>query len=239
MRYTQHRWLIAAAIAIATGAGANSALADPFAVRVADVQGLSNSTSATNASTIDAINVAPDGIHLDVTWRVGQNTDPFGPGFGLQDFPRIGVSRFTNSEAGGTGRDLTVYDGIEWTLMSDRDVFVQPFIQTAPDWTFYEPTPGGYNLPGDMSSNVITLDFNDARNFSGLLPANIVHPDANSEIRANAFGLQIVGPGGLVVGDEVPGHIWIAGSFIPEPSAVVLLGLASLALVGFGRRPLR
>ena len=112
---------------------------DPFTPSVADIQGLSNATNASNLSTIDAINLAPDGIHLDVTWRVGQNVDPFAPGFGFQNFPRIGLARFTNGESGGTGRLMYPrpnhpdwYDGIKWCIMTDTNNFIQRVIQMWP-----------------------------------------------------------------------------------------------------------
>ena len=245
MKYRKLRWLLTIAAAIVSLVGANSALAqpaNPFSPSLADIQGLGNSTQAQNLSTIDAINMSPDGIHLDVTWRVGQNTDPFGPGFGFQNFPRIGVTKFTNGEDGGMGRLLyplpnhpTWYDGIKWCLMTDTNNFVQPFIQTAPNWTFYEPSNGGNSIPGDMSMQMSFLDFNSARNFAGLQPPNIVHPDGNGQIRANAFGLQIVGPGGMAAGQEISGHIWIT-RWIPEPTSATLLVLGVVGILGFGRR---
>lgn len=243
MKYRQLCWLATIAVAIESMVGAGSALAqDYFAPSLADIHGLGNSTSTSNLSTIDAITIAPDGIHLDVTWRVGQNDDPFGPGFGFQNFPRIGVTKFTNGEDGGKGRILNPrfnhpdwFDGIKWCIMSDTNIFSQPFIQTAPNWTFYEPSAGGNSIPGDMSMQMSILDFSDARNFAGLTPPNIVHPDGNGQIRSNAFGLQIVGPGGMMVGQEIEGHIWIT-RWIPEPTTATLL-LAGLAgILGFGRR---
>jgi hypothetical protein len=240
MKCKQHRWLLMIAVAIVGMVGASSALADFFSPSVADIQALSNATEASNLSTIDAIhptdpNDPMGGIHLDVTWRVGQNSDPFAPGFGFQNFPRIGLARFTNGENGGTGRDLTGYMGIKWCLMTDTDNFSQPYIQTAPNWTFYEPFNGGNGIPGDMSMQMSILDFNFARNFSGLLPNNIVHPDGNGEIRANAFGLQIGGPGGMVPGQEIQGHIWIT-RWVPEPSTATLLLLGAVGLLGRTRR---
>jgi PEP-CTERM motif len=234
MRCRQHcRWFMIA-VAIATIFDAGAALSQPYSPTVADVQALGNSTAATNFSTIDSIQMAANGIHMDVTWRTGQNTDPFGPFFG-QNFPRIGLTFFTNGESGGTGRNLSASNGIQWSIMSDQPVFSQPFIQTAPNWTFYEPANGGNNIPGDMSAQTSLLGFNSARNFSGLMPANIVHPDANGQVRSNAFGLQIVGPSGLALGEARPGHIWISG-VIPEPGTALLVALGAAALVGFGRR---
>jgi hypothetical protein len=247
MKYRKLRGLLAAAAAIACMVAASPAMAvsdDPFSPSLADIQALGDVTPGFNTnqlSTIDAIHLAPDGIHLDITWRVGQNSDPFGPDFGAT-FPRVSLARYTNGEDGGQGRLLFPrynhpdwYDGIKWCIMTDTNNFVQPFIQTAPNWTFYEPTPGGYGIPGDMSMQMVTLDFNDARNFSGLLPNNIVHPDGNGQIRSNAFGLQIVGPGGMVPGQPIPGHVWIT-RWIPEPTTATLLLVGIAGVLGFGRR---
>lgn len=250
MNYKELRWLVTVAAAIVSMVGASSALAvsvNPFSPSVADIQALSDQTSGFHGgqqlSTIDAIhytdpNDPMGGIHLDITWRVGQNSDPFEPNFG-QTFARVTLARYTNGEDGGQGRLLfPPHDGIKWCLMSDQNSFVQPFIQTAPNWTFYEPGPGGYGIPGDMSMQMVTLDFTDARNFSGLLPPNIVHPDGNGQIRSNAFGLQLGGPGGLVPGQPVPGHVWIT-NWIPEPSTAMLLLMGAVGVVGVARNYLR
>lgn len=227
MRYRQ-LWFVAIAVAIAGFVGANCARAStlPYSPTVADIQSLGDQTSGFSSgqqlSTIDAIHVAPDGIHLDITWRVGQNSDPFGANYG-QTFARVSLATYTNGEDSGQGRLLNPpYDGIKWCLMSDHNSFVQPFIQTAPNWTFYEPAGGGNGIAGDMSLQMSLLDFNDARNFSGLTPANIVHPDGNGQIRANAFGIQLGGPSGLVPGQPVVGHVWIT-QWVPEPSSALLL----------------
>jgi hypothetical protein len=243
MKYTQHRSLLmvaAAAVSMVVVRSAAAVPTNPFSPSVADIQALSDQTdgfhNGMQLSTIDAIHMAPDGIHLDVTWRVGQLNDPFDPNYGLT-FARVSLVIYTNSEDGGMGRLLNPpYDGIEWSLMSDHGSFVQPFVQTAPNWTYYEPFNGGNAIPGDMSLQMLALDFNFARNF--ITPGTIVHPDSNGEIRANAFGLQLGGPGGLVAGNPVPGHIWILSSIpepIHEPSTVMLL---VVAVVGLARRRL-
>ena len=123
MRFTQLRWLMAVAVAIVGLIGASSALADPYSPSVADLHSLGDNTSSFSSgnqlSTIDAINVAPDGIHVDVTWRTGQMDSSFRPYFG-ETFSRIVLTAYQNGEDGGTGRLLFPgYDGIKWCLMSD------------------------------------------------------------------------------------------------------------------------
>lgn len=241
MKYRQHRWLVMVAVATISMLAAGSALAaavNPFSPSVADIQSLIDATvgfsGGQQLSTIDAIHLSPDGIHLDVTWRVGQNTDPFGPNYG-QNFARVTVQNFQNGEDGGLGRLLDPpYDGIKWCIMSDLPVGGQPFIQTPPNWTYYQP-PSLIPVPGDMSSTMVTLSFDDARNFAGITPNTIVHPDGNGEIRSNAMGLQIYTSFAITPGQPVPGHIWIT-RWIPEPSTAVLMLLGLVGLVGRARR---
>jgi hypothetical protein len=240
MRYRQ-LWFVAVAVAIAGLAGANFALAaaiNPFSPSVADIQALGNDTvgfsGGAQLSTIDAINFAPDGIHLDVTWRVGQNADPFGPNFG-ETFARVVLRGYQNGEDGGQGRLLwPPFDGIKWCVMSDLAIGGQPFIQTAPNWTYYQP-PSLISVPGDMSNAMVTLSFDDARNFAGITPNTIVHPDANGQIRSNAMGLQFYAGFGLVPGQPVPGHIWIT-QWVPEPSSAMLLLIGAAGVLGRARQ---
>ena len=81
---------------------------------------------------------------------------------------------------------------------------------------------------------MLVLSFDDARNFTGVTPNTIVHPDGNGEIRSNSFGLQIYG-NGIVPGQPVPGHIWIT-RWVPEPSSAMLLVLGAVGLIGRARR---
>lgn len=229
-------WFAAIAVAIAACAGAMSAQAavNPFSPSTADIQALSNNTggfsSNNQLSTIDAIHIVPDGIHLDVTWRVGQNSDPFGANFG-ETFSRVVLSGYQNSEDGGLGRLLNPpYDGIKWCISSDVPIGGQPYIQTPPNWTYYQP-PNLIPVPGDMTNTMVTLSFDDARNFAGVTPNTIVHPDANGQIRSNSFGLQLYAQIALAPGQPVPGHIWIT-HWIPEPSSALLLLIGAFAAMG-------
>jgi hypothetical protein len=243
MKYRQHRWLAMVAVAIISLASASSALAvsvNPFSPSTADIQALVDQTggfsSNNQLSTIDAITMAPDGIHLDVTWRVGTGGDPFGTHPG-ETFARVVLSRFTNGEdpAGdppvARGRLLNPpYDGIKWCLMSDQPVSAQPFLQTAPNWTYYQPTNGTDTpIPGDMSNTMATLSF-DSTQQNGF-----VAPDGNGEIRSNSFGLQFFAGFALTPGQPVPGHIWIS-NWVPEPSTAVLMLLGMVGLIGRTRR---
>lgn len=226
----RRRWL-APTVAIASMCVASVSLADPFSPSVADIQALSDNTlgfsNSNQLSTIDAITMTPDGIMLDVTWRTGQMDSSFDPFFG-ETFTRVVLSGYQNGEDNGTGRLLFPgYDGIKWNVASDVDVSAQPYLQPAPDWTYYQVS-STIPIPGDTTSTMATLMFDDAQNFSGLTPDNIVHTDVNGEIRSNSFGLQIFGPS-PALGEEIQGQIWITNA-IPEPGAAALLVMSCLGL---------
>ncbi len=233
MKCTEFRWLMMVAVAVVSAFAASSALAAPFSPSVADIQALTDATSGfsqgNQLSTIDAMHTAPDGLHLDVTWRTGQMDSSFSPFFG-ETFTRVVLQGFQNGEDGGTGRLLFPgYDGIKWCVMSDLPVTAQPFEQPAPNWTYYQPTTDT-QVPGDMSNTMAVISFNST------LQNGSIALDSNGEIRSNAFGLQFFGPS-PPLGEEVHGHIWVS-RWVPEPSSAVLLlmGVAGLAGRARGRK---
>lgn len=240
MKYRQ-LCLVAIAAAIAGFTGVSSALAvasNPFLPTLADVQALSDNTSGfsngNQLSTIDSISVQPNGILVNVTWRIGQNSDPFGPNFG-ETFARVVLTRYTNSEDGGLGRLLSPpYDGIKWTIASDQPLSSQPYIQPAPNWTYYQ-VAATIPVPGTSTDTPVLFSFDDARNFAGVTPNTIVHPDSNGQIRANGWGFQSYAGFGLTPGQPVTGHIWVTAA-VPEPTTSMLLLIGAVGLVGRLRR---
>lgn len=202
-----------------------------------EIQGLGDVTAGFHSpeqrSTINSITNIPGGVELDVTFRIGNgDCDPLfgcGPGQPFADFSRVSTSAFFNGQ--NPRQDFASFDGFSVTVESSvEDVFVQPFIQTSPDWTFYEQSDGGDTIPAATPTSV-ALDFSDAQNFSGLLPANEVHEDANGRILANALGYQFLYNGTLVFGDTdtpdtaVNATIRITGTGIPEPATGLLIAL--------------
>ena len=141
---------------------------------------------------------------------------------------------YTNAENGSLGRLLFPgFSGVRWRVRSDHDSYVQPFVQTAPNWTFYEPIPGGNTIAGNLEWQWSTIEFDNAQNYSGVLPNTVVHLDGNGQIRDNSIGLQFGGPAGLVPGQEVRGHVSIFdwGSE-PEPGSATLVMLGAPGLLG-------
>jgi hypothetical protein len=236
MKCNQHRWLAMVAVAIVALAGTSSSLAvsvNPFSPSTADIQGLADNTaefsSSNQLSTIDAIHIAPDGIHLDVTWRVGTGSDPFGTHPG-ENFARVVLRGFQNGESEGLGRLLNPpYDGIKWCVMSDLPIAAQPFVQTAPNWSYYQPASDP-QIPGDMSLAMATLSFDSVQQGTGSIPL-----DDNNEIRSNAFGIQFFTSFAMTPGEPVQGHIWIS-NWVPEPSTAALMLLGMVGLIGRKRR---
>jgi hypothetical protein len=222
------QWLVLVAVAASSMWAAGAALAVPYKITVADLHALQNNTSSFSGgnqlSTIDAITVLPNGLQIDVTWRVGEGTaDPFVtyPG---ETFSRVVLGMNTNNESAGAGRLLSPpHDGMQWTLSTNTPVYAQPYLQTAPGWQYYQPAPGGYSVPADMSINMVGLNF----------VSDSIAPDGNGEIRANAFGIQMFGPA-PALGQSMSGRIILTG--VPEPSTALLVLVGAASMVVRARR---
>jgi hypothetical protein len=202
----------------------------------AQIQALTDQTtgfhsSGTQYSVINSITPIPGGIELDVSFAYGQNTSSFDPFPGIP-FARVSLQGFPG------GLDLTANSGIDWVVSASAPgVTAQTFLQTAPNWTFYEGNPS-QSLVGDGSDEDVALSFSSANNFSGILPAGIVHTDVDGKILANAWGIQF----GMFdlssqVGLGQPFDVTIQiTSAIPEPSCLVLVGASIVGLAASRRR---
>lgn len=246
MRYTQHRWLMMVAIAIAAMAGASSALADPYQWTPSQVQGLADVTAgfhggAGQLSTINSITPIADGVELDVTFRVGQETDPFGANYGL-GFARVSLS----GGLGFPGLDLSGFTSSSLKITTTTDLTVQSFLQTdfmeggavddgdaTPDeafsFLFWEHNDGvATGGPTDVD-----FDFASGTEFSG--DWGLANPQTVQGTGAiRAWGLQLAKFSGVAIGEPVNATITIQG--VPEPTSAVLVGLGLLGLGGIARR---
>jgi hypothetical protein len=176
-------------------------------------------------STVESITNIPNGIEVRATFRIGTGACDALFGCGPSDVEGMTFARITLMGTNFPGLNLTSFSSLSANVESSVDAFVQPFVQTDPNFTFYEQSDGGDGL-GAGGSALIGLDFAAARNFAGVLPANEVHLDGNGMRLARQFGYQIVG-NGVAVGQPVSAIIRITGvPAIPEPSAVALVGLA-------------
>lgn len=223
-----------AIVALAALTAANSH-AQNYTPTPAAIQALGDATSGFHSSTqysvINSITPIPGGIELDVSFAYGQDTSSFDP-FPGTAFARVSLQGFPG------GLDLTSSSGIEWIVSASAPgVTAQTFIQTAPDWTFYE-TASAPTLVGDGNPESVVLSFSNANNFSGVTPEGIVHTDADGKILANAWGLQF----GMFdlssqVGLGQPFDVTIQiTSAIPEPSCLVLVGASLIGLAAPRRR---
>ncbi|QDV74071.1 PEP-CTERM sorting domain-containing protein [Botrimarina mediterranea] len=201
----------------------------------AEIQALTDATAgfhnATQYSVINSITSIPGGIELDVSFAYGQDTSSFDP-FPGTAFARVSLQGFPG------GLDLTANSGVEWVVSaSEPGVTAQTYLQTAPDWTFYEGSPS-QPLLGDGSAESVIMSLSSANNFSGILPAGIVHTDVDGNILANAWGLQFgmfdlnsqVG-----LGEPLDVTIQITTA-VPEPSCLVLVGASLVGVVTMRRR---
>ena len=121
MRCRHHRWLMTIAVTIVGVVSASSSLAVPYEWTIGQVQGLADVTpgfhgGAGQLSTINSITPVANGIQLDVTYRIGQDVDPFGPDYGL-GFAQRFATRWTGISWAGPRR---VYKLVVQSYDDDR-----------------------------------------------------------------------------------------------------------------------
>lgn len=244
MKCNRCLWLSTIALAIVGMVGASSAVAVPNQWTAAQVQTLANVTTSFGSnqlSTINSITPIPNGIELNVTFKVGQNTDPFGPDFGAT-FARVSLQ----GGLGFPGLDLSGSTSSAFSMTTTTDVTAQSFLQT--DFTENGGTiDDGDATPGEAFSfyfwehndNVATggptavdFDFSSASEFGAWDKPNPTAVQGTNAIRA--WGVQIGKFSGITFGQPVTAIIRIEG--VPEPASAMLLGFATFGLFGFARR---
>jgi hypothetical protein len=232
-------------IAVTSVFCASSAFAVPYVWTADQIQGLVDVTPGFNSgqlSTINSITPIPNGIELNVTFKVGQNTDPFGPDFG-QTFARVSLQ----GQLGFPGLDLSAFTSSSFDVTTTTDVTVQSFLQTdfmenggsiddgdaipaeAFSFYFWEHNDGvatGGPTPADF-------DFAAGTEFGGWSLPSPQPVQGTNAIRA--WGLQLGKFSGITFGQPITATIRIEG-VIPEPATLSLIALAGLGMVGFARR---
>ncbi|HEX2475321.1 MAG TPA: hypothetical protein VHK01_11270 [Lacipirellulaceae bacterium] len=233
---------------------AGSALAVPYQWTAGQIQGLADVTAAFHSggapqlSTINSITPVSNGVDLDVTFRVGQDTDPFGANYG-RTFARVSLSGGL-----GSGLNLSGFTSSALQVTSATDFTAQSFLQT--DFTengttindgdanagetfsflFWEhndgvSTGGPTNVDFDFSSGTeFDGDGTGANTWNGANPKPVQGTD-----KIRAWGMQLGKFSGVVVGQPINARISLRGP-IPEPSSALLAVFAVLGAFGLTRR---
>jgi hypothetical protein len=246
MKCRRRRFSLALALAMVSIVGAGPVLAVPYNWGPAQVQGLADVTAgfhggAGQLSTINSITPIPRGIELDVTYRVGQEADPFGANYGL------GFARVSLQGSLGAGQNLSSFTSSALSITSTTDITAQSFVQT-------DFTEGGSVTDGDATSGeafsflfwehndgvgansptTVDFDFASGTEFDGNW--GVASPQqVQGTATVRQWGLQLAKFSGMTVGTPVNATIRIQ-SLVPEPTTVGLAVVAALGLVGFSRR---
>jgi hypothetical protein len=227
--------------------GATSAAAAPYAWTTAQIQELADVTAAFHGgagqlSTIDSITPLPGGVELDVTFRIGQEADPFAPNYGL-GFARVSLQGLL----GAPGLDLGAFTSSAVQVTTTTDLTVQSFLLTdfvengttvddgdatpaeAFSFLFWEHNDG-VGAPGPT---LVDFDFAQATEFSG--DWNVSNPQPVQGTDAvRGWGIQLAKFSGVEIDQPVGATIRIES--VPEPSPLGLLGPAAGVLLVLARR---
>lgn len=248
MNWLPLRRLAMLALALVGLNGAGSAWAVPYVWNASQIQGLSDVTAgfhggAGQLSTINSITPIPLGIELDVTYRIGQESDPFGADYGL-GFARVSLQ----GGLGFPGLDLGAFSSSSVKVTTTTDITAQSFLQT--DFT----ENGGAIDDGDATPDEsfsflfwehndsvatggptdVDFDFSSGTEFSG--DWNVANPQPVQGTNAiRAWGIQLAKFSGMSVGQSVNATIRIEG-VIPEPASAALFVLGAFGMLSIGRR---
>lgn len=249
MKYRQLRGLMMVAVAIVGMVGASQSFAVPYQWNVGQLQGLADVTpgfhsgGAPQLSTINSITPIPNGVEVNVTFRVGQETDPFGADYG-RTFARVSLQ----GGLGFPGADASAFTSSSFKVTTTTDFTAQSFLQT--DFTENGTTiDDGDATPGEAFSFLfwehndgvgtggptdVDFDFTSGNEFSGTW--NLANPQQVQGTNAiRQFGVQLGKFSGVAVGQPITATIRIEG-VIPEPGCAMLASLATIGVVGFARR---
>jgi hypothetical protein len=236
------------ALAMVSMVGARFAYAVPYQWGPLQVQGLADVTAgfhggAGQLSTVNSITPIPRGVELNVTYRIGQEADPFAPNYGL------GFARVSLQGSLGAGQNLGTSTSSALQITTTTDITAQSFLQTdfAENGTtindgdantaetfsflFWEHNDGVTAAGGPT---VVDFDFAQGTEFDGnwgvASPQQVQGTDT-----VRSWGFQLAKFSGVVIGQSVNATIQIV-SLVPEPTSIALAGMAILGLVEIARR---
>jgi hypothetical protein len=223
------------------------ASADPYFWTPAQIQDLVDVTAgfhggAGQLSTIDSITPIANGIELGVTYRIGQDADPFAPNYGLT-FARVSLQ-------GGFGVpsiDLSAFTGSALMITTTTDLTAQSFLQTdfsengtTIDDGDFDPTEFFTFLFWEHNDGVgaggpaeVEFDFSQGTEFDGNWEVLNPQPvQGTNNIRA--WGIQLGKFSGMTIGEPLSATIRIES--IPEPVTSLLVGLTAACALMVRRR---
>lgn len=244
MKTSRFRGKLVFAVATIGSVFGEAAYADPYQWTIPQIQYLEDVTSsfhggAGQLSTIDSITPIPNGILLEVTYRMGQDADPFAPNYGLT-FARVSLQDCCLT---APGIDLSDFSSSSLKISTSTSVTVQSFLYT--DFMENGTTiDDGDAVPGESFSLLfwehnyslaaggatdVEFDFSRATEFDGgwgmSNPQMIQGADA-----VRGWGMQLAKFSGMSIGEPVQATITIEG-VVPEPSSITLWGLCISGLL--------
>ena len=207
----RHLFTLVLMSTLVVGVPASATTVNPYLPSAAEIGGLIDATVNFSGSQLSTHVITPTatGISSAATFEIGT-----GGALGGEDFSRVVFQGFS------LPTDLSAFDSIGVMFTSTVDLFLKPFIQTDDGFSFSE------NDGPNVAAGVPTMVFIDFDNLT-----EFANPFDPADVRA--FGYQAFGPK-PPIGTQVNATIDIAR--IPEPSTLLMAGLAAAVAIARRRR---